>query len=63
VALDSGSIYDSNRYSLMGLLNRLGLDVLDCGIIQDDPLALKSRLFKSSINGGCDHFLGWGLGW
>ncbi len=40
--LDSGSIYDSNRYSLMGLLNRLGLDVLDCGIIQDDPIALKT---------------------
>lgn len=49
VALDSGSIYDSNRYSLMGLLNRLGLDVLDCGIIQDDPLALKSAFTKAAL--------------
>jgi molybdopterin molybdotransferase len=49
VALDSGSIYDSNRYSLMGLLNRLSLDVFDCGIIQDDPLALKSAFTKAAL--------------
>jgi molybdopterin molybdotransferase len=48
-ALDSGSIYDSNRYSLMGLLNRLGLDVLDCGIIEDDPLALKTAFTKAAL--------------
>ena len=46
--LDSGSIYDSNRYSLMGLLNRLGLDVLDYGIIQDDPLALKTAFSQAA---------------
>ena len=46
--LDSGSIYDSNRYSLMGLLNRLGLDVLDCGIIQDDPIALKTAFSQTA---------------
>jgi molybdopterin molybdotransferase len=46
--LDSGSIYDSNRYSLMGLLNRLGLDVLDCGIIQDDPIALKTAFSQAA---------------
>ena len=48
VPLDSGSIYDSNRYSLMGLLNRLDLDVLDCGIIQDDPIALKTAFSKAA---------------
>ena len=48
-ALDSGSIYDSNRYSLMGLLNRLGLDVLDFGIIQDDPLALKTAFSQAAL--------------
>jgi molybdopterin molybdotransferase len=46
--LDSGSIYDSNRYSLMGLLNRLDLEVLDCGIIQDDPIALKTAFSKAA---------------
>jgi molybdopterin molybdotransferase len=47
--LDSGSIYDSNRYSLMGLLNRLGLEVIDCGIIQDDPLALKNAFSQAAL--------------
>jgi molybdopterin molybdotransferase len=48
-ALDSGSIYDSNRYSLMGLLNRLSLEVIDCGIIQDDPLALKTAFSQAAL--------------
>jgi len=39
--LDLASIYDSNRYSLTGLLNRLNLDIIDCGIVRDDPTALK----------------------
>ena len=41
-ALDAGSIYDSNRYSLTGLLNRLNLDIIDCGIVRDDPVSLKA---------------------
>jgi molybdopterin molybdotransferase len=49
VPLDSGSIYDSNRYSLMAMLNRLGLDVLDCGIVQDDPVALKTAFVKAAL--------------
>jgi molybdopterin molybdotransferase len=36
-----GSIYDSNRYSLTGLLNRLNLEIIDCGIVRDDPNSLK----------------------
>ena len=39
--LDIASIYDSNRYGLTGLLNRLNLDIIDCGIVRDDPTALK----------------------
>ena len=39
--LDIASIYDSNRYSLTGLLNRLNLNIIDCGIVRDDPAALK----------------------
>ncbi|CAK0767248.1 molybdopterin molybdotransferase [Gammaproteobacteria bacterium] len=30
-----GQIYDSNRYTLFGLLNRLGVEILDLGIIRD----------------------------
>jgi molybdopterin molybdotransferase len=39
--LDPGSVYDSNRYSLMGMLNRLNLEIIDCGIVRDDPISLK----------------------
>ena len=43
-ALDAGSVYDSNRYSLMGALQRLGMDVLDLGLVRDDPAALQATL-------------------
>ena len=42
--LDAGSVYDSNRYSLMGALQRLGLEVLDLGLVPDDPAALQATL-------------------
>ncbi|MEO5843830.1 MAG: gephyrin-like molybdotransferase Glp [Caldimonas sp.] len=39
-ALDAGAVYDSNRYTLWGMLQRLGVEVLDLGVIRDDPAAL-----------------------
>ena len=42
--LDAGSVYDSNRYSLMGALQRLGLEVMDLGLVPDDPAALQAAL-------------------
>lgn len=42
--LDAGSVYDSNRYSLMGALQRLGMDVIDLGLVRDDPVALQATL-------------------
>ena len=42
--LDDGCIYDSNRYSLMGALQRLGMDVVDLGLVRDDPAALQATL-------------------
>jgi molybdopterin molybdotransferase len=42
--LDAGCIYDSNRYSLMGALQRLGMDVIDLGLVPDDPGALQATL-------------------
>lgn len=47
-ALDLGSIYDSNRYSLTGLLNRLNLEILDCGIVRDDPASLKAAFVDAA---------------
>ncbi len=42
--LDAGSVYDSNRYSLMGALQRLGMEVIDLGLVHDDPAALQATL-------------------
>ena len=47
-ALDTGSIYDSNRYSLTGLLNRLNLEIIDCGIVRDDPASLKAAFVDAA---------------
>ena len=47
-SLDTGSIYDSNRYSLTGLLNRLNLEVIDCGIVRDDPASLKAAFIDAA---------------
>lgn len=33
--LSVGAIYDSNRYTLYGMLNRLGADMLDLGVVRD----------------------------
>ena len=46
--LDAGSIYDSNRYSLTGLLNRLNLEIIDCGIVRDDPSSLKQAFIEAA---------------
>ena len=47
-ALDTGSIYDSNRYSLTGLLNRLNMEIIDCGIVRDDPISLKAAFLDAA---------------
>jgi molybdopterin molybdotransferase len=40
--LDEGCVYDSNRYTLWGMLERLGADLLDLGAVRDDPQALEA---------------------
>jgi molybdopterin molybdotransferase len=45
--LDAGCIYDSNRYSLIGALQRLGVDVLDLGMVPDEPAALRATLRRA----------------
>lgn len=39
--LAEGEIFDSNRYTLYGMLTRLGCEVLDLGVVRDDPKALE----------------------
>ncbi|EXI67398.1 MAG: Molybdopterin molybdenumtransferase [Candidatus Accumulibacter adjunctus] len=38
--LAEGEVYDSNRYTLFGMLRRLGCDLLDLGVVGDDPQRL-----------------------
>jgi molybdopterin molybdotransferase len=49
-SLDVGCVYDSNRYTLYGMLTRLGCDIIDMGIIKDDPQALEDALRSACEN-------------
>ncbi len=42
-----GAVYDSNRYTVFGLLSRLGVEVLDLGVVPDQPAALE-QAFKTA---------------
>jgi len=46
--LASGQVYDSNRYTLYGMLSRLGVEVIDLGAIADDPLHLENTLLNAA---------------
>lgn len=37
-----GAVYDSNRYTVHGLLARLGCDVIDLGVVRDEPALLEA---------------------
>ena len=37
-----GAVYDSNRYTVFGLLTRLGVEIIDLGVVRDDPAALEA---------------------
>lgn len=37
-----GAVYDSNRYTVFGLLTRLGVEVIDMGVVPDDPARLEA---------------------
>jgi len=46
--LDPGCVYDSNRYALMGALQRLGVEAVDLGLVADDPAALQAT-FEAAL--------------
>jgi molybdopterin molybdotransferase len=49
--LEPGKIRDANRFTLRGALTELGADVLDFGIVGDDPVQLKQRLTAAAAAG------------
>jgi molybdopterin molybdotransferase len=48
--LDEGCVYDSNRYTLWGMLQRLGCEVLDLGVVRDDPAALRAAFTEAAAS-------------
>jgi molybdopterin molybdotransferase len=47
-ALGEGQIYDSNRYTLYGMLQRLGCDAIDMGVVRDDPKLLETAFREAA---------------
>jgi molybdopterin molybdotransferase len=47
-ALKEGEVYDSNRYTLHGMLARLGVELIDMGVVRDDPAALENAFLAAS---------------
>ncbi len=47
-ALAPGQIYDSNRYTLYGMLTRLGGEIIDLGIVRDTRKALTEALQREA---------------
>ena len=46
--LKAGEVYDSNRYTLWGMLARLGCEVVDLGVVRDDPGRLEAAFRKAA---------------
>lgn len=46
--LATGQVYDSNRYTLYGMLTRLGVAIIDLGAIADDPVQLENTLLHAA---------------
>ncbi len=42
--LQAGQVYDSNRYTLFGMLSRLDVDLIDMGVVPDHPDALEQAV-------------------
>jgi molybdopterin molybdotransferase len=47
--LEPGKIYDSNRYSLHGMLSSMAVDIIDLGVVKDEPKAMREVLEKAAL--------------
>lgn len=47
-ALEPGQVYDSNRYTLYGMLRRLNVEIVDLGVVRDDPEILEHTLLEAA---------------
>ena len=46
--LKEGEVYDSNRYTLFGMLTRLGCEVIDLGVVRDEPATLEAAFQRAA---------------
>ncbi len=46
--LREGEVYDSNRYTLHGMLTRLGVEIDDLGVVRDDPALLEAAFRRAA---------------
>lgn len=49
--LAAGQIYDTNRFAVQLMLDKLGCEVIDLGIIRDDPAALREAFARADAAG------------
>ena len=47
-ALETGELYDSNRYTLYGMLAELGVEMIDLGIVPDDAGAVGAAFERAA---------------
>jgi molybdopterin molybdotransferase len=52
-ALPDGGIYNSNRYTLAGLVRNLHMEFVDCGMVEDDADATAQALLNASELADC----------
>lgn len=43
-----GAVYDSNRYTVFGMLTRMGCEVIDLGVVRDEPELLQTAFLRAT---------------
>ena len=43
-----GAVYDSNRYTVAGMVQALGCELIDMGVVRDDPAALEQAFLQAA---------------
>ncbi len=46
--LNANSIYDSNRYTIMAMLQKLGCEIVDLGILEDNEAVMENAIVEAS---------------
>ena len=46
--LEVGQIYDSNRYTIHGMLTRIGVETIDMGVVRDEPAEVENAFARAA---------------